>query len=98
MPRKRTLPVARLEDALLAVRTREEAQVFLEALLTPYEQASCRNRWSAFQLILAGATQRSVRDQLKVSIATASRSARVIHEEPEQAELVRELLRRCGGQ
>jgi uncharacterized protein YerC len=69
-----------LEDALVAIRSKEEATAFLEALLTRHELVSCRNRWAAFQLVLLGTTQRKVRDQLHVSIATASRAANVMSE------------------
>ena len=65
-----------LEKALAVLRTPEEARQFLEALMTPTEIASVRNRWFAMQLALRGTSQRSIRHGLNISIATASRYAR----------------------
>ena len=69
-----------LQQALAAVTTADEASRLLGALLTPKETVVLHHRWHAFQLALAGRKQREIRDELKVSIATASRAARVARE------------------
>jgi uncharacterized protein YerC len=80
-----------LEDTLVAIETREEGRAFLNMLMTPSEITTMGHRWSAFQLSAAGASQREIRDRLNVSIATASRSARVARE---NSEIIRSLLHR----
>ena len=72
--------VISFEAAIVAISTLGEAKDFVAALLTPAEIDVFSHRWAAFQLSLAGATQREIRDALGVSIATASRSARVVRE------------------
>jgi Trp operon repressor len=61
---------------------------FLQLLLTPQELNALRHRWQAFQLSLAGHSQREIRDTLGVSIATATRAARVVRESPEIVEMI----------
>lgn len=47
----------------------------LEDLLTPAEIRSIRERWAIIQQLAAGRTQREVRDEVGVAIATVSRGA-----------------------
>jgi TrpR family trp operon transcriptional repressor len=69
-----------LEAALLRIRSKSHLIAFLNTILTHNEFEQCRRRWHACQLIMAGATQRDVRDKLKVGIATASRAARAVRD------------------
>jgi TrpR family transcriptional regulator, trp operon repressor len=68
----------RLETALARLRSSAEAGALLQVLLSPHEMATLHKRWAVFQMLLNGATQRSVRDEVGVSIATASRAARAV--------------------
>jgi uncharacterized protein YerC len=66
-----------VENVLAATSDPLEIRRFLEALLTATEMGQLEHRWAAMQLVLDGATQREVRDNLRISIATASRSAQL---------------------
>jgi uncharacterized protein YerC len=72
-----------LEQAFAKLCTPTQTAFFFGVLLSPAELSSLRNRWSAVQMLVRGATQRQVRDVLKVSIATASRTARAIRTDSE---------------
>lgn len=60
---------------LAALEDPEAIARLLEDLLTPAETASLRERWGIVTRIEAGMTQRAVRDELGVAIATVSRGA-----------------------
>lgn len=64
------------ETALLATRSKSELTDFLETVLTPEEIEQCRTRWRACQMSAAGATQREIRKELGVGLATATRAAK----------------------
>ena len=83
-----------LEIVMTRVRSSAEAKALLDVLLSPHELANLRNRWFAFQMLLDGATQRSIRDELGVSITTASRAARTIG--PGE-KVIRGLIKRKDG-
>lgn len=53
----------------------EAIERLLEDLLTPAELDSVRERWGIVTRIADGRTQRAVRDELGVAIATVSRGA-----------------------
>lgn len=72
--------MTRLEDALLAIRSRREATAFLGVLLTPQEVEKHQHRWQSLELRFRGATQRQIRDKLGISVQTASRCAKVVRE------------------
>ena len=67
-----------LEEAIAKIRTPEEAVTFMSALFSPHEIAAVQHRWQAFQMLLAGATQRNVATQLGMGVATASRAAAAV--------------------
>jgi Trp operon repressor len=56
----------------------DEKQVmkFLEDILTPQEFDAVAERWLLVQLLLSGKTQRDVRDELGIAIATVTRGAK----------------------
>lgn len=62
-----------------AARTPAELRNLLAALLTPAEITAIADRWQIVRRLLAGETQRAVRDALGVGIATVERGAREIH-------------------
>lgn len=63
---------------LAAARTPQTVAALLEELLTPHELDALAERWQIVQLLLGGRSQRDIRDQLHVAIATVSRGARVV--------------------
>lgn len=77
-----------LEEALSSRLSAAETVAFLQLLLTRQELKAFRHRWQAFQLTLAGHSQREIRDILGVSIITAARAARVARDSPEIVEMV----------
>ena len=85
--------MTKLENALVAIQSNREAAAFLKAMLTPHEAAAFQNRWQALELRLAGVTQRDICRKLGISIATASRSARVLRT---QSQIVQTLLDRVA--
>lgn len=58
----------------------QEAKLLFESLLSPKEQEEFAHRLHILSLLHEGQSQRSVRDQAKVSIATVTRGARVLRE------------------
>lgn len=67
-----------LIEHLLAVKTPEEMEQALRALLTPAEFAEIVNRLQIFNMLKAGEPQRKIADTLGVGIATVSRGARAL--------------------
>lgn len=67
-----------LEQSLVRIANVEQARKFMQAVFSPSEIKSIQHRWEAFQLLLAGSTQRSVASKLSISIATVSRAAAVL--------------------
>lgn len=61
---------------LSSVRGEKEAGLMLGALLTPAEYEGTARRWQIMKGLIRGATQRDIRDSLKVSIATITRGSR----------------------
>lgn len=60
---------------LAHLRDPEAIQNLVNDLLTPAELKSVGERWSIVNHLAAGRTQREVRDELGVAIATVSRGA-----------------------
>jgi Trp operon repressor len=63
---------------LAEAQTSEEVHAILDEILTPYESEAVAERLQIIKLLLAGHSQREVRDTLQVAIATVSRGARVL--------------------
>ena len=61
-----------------SARNKGELKELLSALLTPQEYGEIVKRWQIVRLLMKGATQRAVRDELNVSIATVTRGAREV--------------------
>ena len=71
-------PVAGLDalaEAILAVRTREEAQRFLRDLCTVPELAALAHRWQIVLLLDEGASYVEIAERVPTSTATVSRVA-----------------------
>jgi len=51
-------------------------EALLAALLTPSEQEELARRWQIVKRLMNGLSQREVRDELSVSIATVTRGSR----------------------
>lgn len=72
-------------DALLALRTREEAQAFLADLCTPSEIRALSERWLVARLLDGGElSYREIAARAQASTATVVRVARFLREMPHQ--------------
>lgn len=67
-----------LGKLLASIRDTEEARELLTALLSPAERRDIAERWQIVKHLIAGRTQREVRDLINVSIATVTRGAREV--------------------
>jgi TrpR family trp operon transcriptional repressor len=61
---------------ITSLKTCNEAEELLGALLTPDELHTLAERWHIITLLLSGKTQREVQKQLGVGIATVTRGAK----------------------
>jgi len=74
-PGWRTEGVDDLADALLALRTREEAAAFLRDLCSLHELEALAHRWEAARLLAAGVPYAHVASRVGASTATVTRVA-----------------------
>lgn len=66
----------KLYEAILALRTPEEAKQFFRDLCTPTELQAMSDRWSVIGLIQQGISYRDIAEQTGVSVTTIGRVAR----------------------
>lgn len=59
-------------------RNKEETNELLKALLTPSEYEELAKRWQIVKKLIEGVTQRKIKNELNVSIATVTRGSREI--------------------
>jgi TrpR-related protein YerC/YecD len=72
-----------LADALLALKTRAEAEAFLSDICTPAEVRALAERWHIAQLLDGGElSYREVAEQANASTTTVTRVARFLREMP----------------
>lgn len=70
-------------DAILALKTREEAEAFLSDLCTPGEVRAFTERWRVAQLLDAGQlSYREIAEEAGSSTATVVRVARFLKDMP----------------
>ena len=65
-----------LYEAIVSLRTAEEAAMFLADLCTPAEIEAMIDRWRVAQLLDAGHTYRDISEMTEVSVTTIGRVAR----------------------
>ncbi len=65
-----------LHRLVASVRTADEAQELLAALLTPAERHALAERWQIVHLLLRGTPQREISETLGVGVATVTRGAK----------------------
>ncbi len=76
---------AALYDAILSLRTREEAEAFLSDLCTPSEIRAFAERWEVARLLDAGGkSYREIAEEAHASPTTVVRVARFLKEMPHQ--------------
>jgi uncharacterized protein YerC len=80
-----------LEQALVAIKSDEEAVAFLKLLFAPQEIPRLRHRWQIFQLGIEGSSNREISKRLGVAVMTAGRGCRAAKNNPE---LIRKLMKR----
>lgn len=72
-----------LADALLALKTRAEAEAFLADICTPAEVRALAERWVIAQLLDGGElSYREIAEAAKASTTTVTRVARYLREMP----------------
>jgi TrpR-related protein YerC/YecD len=82
-------------QAILLLQTEDECRRFLSDLCTPVEVEEMQNRWEVCQLLeKGGLTYREIKGQTGVSLATISRVARFLKNEPHYG--YRTVLERMG--
>lgn len=74
-----------LFDALLVLKTRDEAQRFMKDLCTPQELNALKERWKVCTLLQKGdLSYRHINELTGTSLATIVRVARCLKDEPTQ--------------
>ena len=68
-----------LYKLFVSVRNEKEAKILLEDILTPKELQEVAERWQIVRALAAGIPQRTIADNLDVSIATITRGSRALH-------------------
>jgi TrpR-related protein YerC/YecD len=72
-----------LFEALLLLKTRDEAQRFLKDLCTPQELTALKERWKVCKLLQQGdLSYRQINELAGTSLATIVRVARCLKDEP----------------
>jgi TrpR-related protein YerC/YecD len=85
-----------LFDALLALKTRAEAEAFFADLCTPGEVKALEERWRVARLLDKGElSYRAIASEAGASTATVVRVARFLKDMPYQG--YRRILDRVGG-
>ena len=83
MPPRTETAETRLLDAVLALRTRAEAQAFLADLCTPAEIRAMAERWEVARLLDAGdLSYREIAERAGASTTTVVRVARFLKDMP----------------
>lgn len=73
----------KLEEVLLVLKNKKEANEFLKDLCTPSELKAFEERWSVAQLLYKGEmSYREIASELKTSTTTVTRVARFLLNEP----------------
>jgi TrpR family transcriptional regulator, trp operon repressor len=72
------VPLESLSKVLLSIKDTQEMREFVQGFFTPSEIEQLWERWRIIELLLDGQSQRSVKAELGVSIATVSRGANVL--------------------
>lgn len=75
MPRNNFQDLYRL---FASVRTKKEAEVLLQDILTPAELASVAERWQLIQMLARGVPQRTIAKKLKISISKITRGSNML--------------------
>jgi len=65
-----------LHELMASIKNKKEAEELLTSLLTPMECDEIIRRWQIIKGLIEGESQRSIRDRLKISIATVTRGSR----------------------
>ncbi len=67
---------SQLNTLIASTKNKGEAGALLRELLSPAEYNELAMRWQIIKGLIAGKSQRTVRDELETSIATVTRGAR----------------------
>jgi TrpR-related protein YerC/YecD len=78
MSNKNNKTTDNLYEAVLALKNRKEARMFLEDLLTPKEVKDLANRWEIAKLLARGISYSKVVKKTKASSATIAKVAKQI--------------------
>jgi TrpR-related protein YerC/YecD len=84
-PEEKSAQSEDLLDALLLLKSRDEAQRFLKDLCTPQELIALHERWKVCQLLYSNElSYRQINELTGTSLATIVRVARCLKDEPTQ--------------
>ncbi len=61
-----------------SARTKKEAKILLEDILTPRELHSVAERWRLIQALAVGMKQRDINKKLRISISKITRGSRML--------------------
>lgn len=67
-----------LIDLLMSAKTRDELGLLMKSLLTPHEYDELVMRWQIVKGLIEGKSQRDIKDELGISIATVTRGSREV--------------------
>ena len=78
-PQYPTPEMRELFEAILSLKSSDEAAKFFRDLLTPAELTEFANRWQMVKLLLEGNSYSAIAAKLKVSTTTVTRVAQWLH-------------------
>lgn len=67
-----------LYEAIVAIRTVEEAEMFFNDLCTPAERQAMADRWAVVEPLLEGIPYRTISENTGISVTTIGRVARCL--------------------
>ena len=70
--------IEQLYELFASVRTKKEAEMLLEDMLTPQEIESMAERWQLVQKLAGKKPQRNIAKELNISISKITRGSRVL--------------------
>jgi len=65
-------------EVLVSITSAKEMRCFLKELLTPGEVRDITLRWHLLEQLAAGATQRKIAEELKISLCKITRGSRIL--------------------
>jgi uncharacterized protein YerC len=83
-------------EALVAIRSEDEAKAFIQVFFSPQEAEDFDKRWRAMELGTAGVPQTQIRNEVGISRETASRCVRALRSDPGDPGVIAMLVSRLN--